>query len=251
MLLQNQTSRADLLGLTVDRLSMDESVERALELIASGGPHQHVVVNAAKVVAAVEDETVRSTINGCSMVNADGQSVVWASRLLGDALPERVAGIDFMNRLVDESAKHGLRIYLLGAKSRVVEATANAFRERGAVVVGHHDGYWRQSKSDLEICQEVAVTNPDILFIAVPSPFKEVFLADNLHRLGVKLCVGVGGSFDVVAGETTRAPIWMQRCGLEWFYRLLQEPRRMMRRYLVGNAKFIYYVVRGRLRLGS
>ena len=249
--MKKQAERASMLGLNIDRLTMNESVDRALQLIASGGPHQHVVVNAAKVVAAVEDESVLRTINGCSIVNVDGQSVVWASRLLGDALPERVAGIDFMNRLVEESARSGLRIYLLGARSHVVAAAATTFRNRGAVVVGCHDGYWRRIKSDAEMTAEIAALKPDILFIAVPSPFKENFLSENLQGLGAKLCVGVGGSFDIVAGLTSRAPIWMQRAGLEWLFRLAQEPHRMMRRYLVGNTKFIYYVLRARISSGG
>lgn len=240
-------NQSSILGLKIDRLTMDESVQRALELVKSGGPHQHVVVNAAKAVAAVEDATVRETINSCSLVNVDGQAVVWASKFLGDPLPERVAGIDFMHRLVDASVSSGLKLYLLGARANVVEAVAASFRDRGAEVVGFHDGYWRQEKTDAELVREIAELQPDLLFIAVPSPFKENFLASNLESLGVKLCVGVGGSFDIVAGLTTRAPLWMQKSGLEWFFRLVQEPKRMVKRYLVGNSKFIYYVGRERL----
>lgn len=242
--MNKDATKSNFLGLHIDRMTMEESVSHALKLIESGGPHQHVVVNAAKVVAAVEDESVKDTINACSMVNADGQAVVWASRLIGDPLPERVAGIDFMHRLVDESSRRGLRIYLLGAKPQVVEATARSFESRGAVIAGYHDGYWRQKMPDTAMVSEIYASQADVLFIAVPSPFKERFLAANLDQLGVKLCVGVGGSFDVVAGLTQRAPAWMQKSGLEWAFRLAQEPRRMVKRYFVGNSKFIFYVIK-------
>lgn len=238
----DKDAKSQLLGINVDRLTMAESVSKAVDLIKAGGAHQHVVVNAAKIVAASADPQLRRTINECSMVNADGQSVVWASRILGDPLPERVAGIDFMNALVDASASDGFSIYLLGAKDAVVTRVAEEFSRRGAHIAGYHDGYWRTHMSDADLVDEIRATGANVLFVAIPSPQKENFLAANLHRLGVNLAVGVGGSFDVVAGVTKRAPVAMQRFGLEWFFRLLQEPRRMFKRYLIGNTKFISLV---------
>jgi N-acetylglucosaminyldiphosphoundecaprenol N-acetyl-beta-D-mannosaminyltransferase len=228
---------------------MDESVERAKSLILSGGFHQHVVVNAAKLVASHDDHVLRATINACSIVNADGQSVVWASKFLGDPLPERVAGIDFMDRLVQESANEGLSIYLLGAKQKVVEEVALRFRQRGANVVGLSDGYWRKSGyTDSDVVRRIASLRPNILFVAIPSPLKEEFLAANITDLKANLCVGVGGSFDVVAGETRRAPLLLQKIGMEWFFRLVQEPRRMFIRYLVGNSRFVLLTIASVLR---
>lgn len=231
-----------IMGVRIDRLTMSESVAKAMLFIESGGAHQHVVVNAAKMVAAAADPELRSAINSCSMVNADGQSVVWASRVLHDPLPERVAGIDFMNALVDASGSTGFSIYLLGARPEVVDCVAQKFKRRGARIAGHRDGFWRTTMTDKDVAAEIRESGANVLFVAIPSPEKELFLAKHLELTGVNLAVGVGGSFDVVAGITKRAPLTMQRMGLEWLYRLMQEPRRMFKRYLIGNIRFLVLV---------
>ncbi|MFJ4267046.1 WecB/TagA/CpsF family glycosyltransferase [Paenarthrobacter nicotinovorans] len=238
------------MGIQIDRLSMDESVERAIALIREGGTHQHVVVNAAKVVSAQDNAELRAAINACSMINADGQSVVWASRLLKDPLPERVAGIDFMNALVDASSSANFSIFLLGAREEVVAKVSQSFLSRGATIAGFHNGYWRKEMSDADLAKIIKSSGANVLFVAIPSPQKEIFLAENLDRLGVNLAVGVGGSFDVVAGITKRAPVFLQKAGLEWLYRLAQEPRRMFKRYLVGNIKFTVLVLRELIEKG-
>jgi N-acetylglucosaminyldiphosphoundecaprenol N-acetyl-beta-D-mannosaminyltransferase len=225
-------------GLPVHPLTLRESVAAAEALIADGRGHQHVVLNAAKVVQAHDDPGLARIIRSCSLVNADGQSVVWAARLLGNPLPERVAGIDFMLALWDSAARRGYRVYLLGAERAVVEATARLAASRGVRVVGHRDGYWDAAREP-EVVAAVRAARPDILFLAVPSPRKEYFLAHRQQELGCGLVVGVGGSFDVVAGLRSRAPRWMRRTGLEWFHRLVQEPRRMFLRYAVGNTRFV------------
>lgn len=233
-------------GLPVHPLTLAETVAAAELLIADRGPHQHVVLNAAKVVAAHDDPELARVIRECALVNADGQSVVWASRLLRHPVPERVAGIDFMFALWDSAARNGYRVYLLGAEADVVETVARTARARGVDVVGFRDGYWTPADEDA-VVMGVRATKPDLLFLALSSPRKERFLSAHLHELGTALVVGVGGSFDVVAGRTKRAPRWMQRAGLEWVFRLVQEPRRMFRRYLEGNARFIALVARYRL----
>ena len=225
-------------GLPVHPLTLEESVATAEALIADGGPHQHVVLNAAKVVQAHDDPELARIVRSCSLVNADGQSVVWASRLLGSPLPERVAGIDFMLALWRSAARNGYRVYLLGAQPEVVEETARIAAGQGVDVVGHRHGYWDDTEEP-EVVAAVREARPDVLFLAVPSPRKEYFLARRQKELACPLVVGVGGSFDVVAGLRSRAPGWMQRAGLEWFHRLVQEPRRMLMRYAVGNARFV------------
>jgi len=227
----------------VDALTMADSVRQACALIASGAPHQHVAINAAKVIAARKDPALRAIIDDCAIANADGQSIVWASRLLGRPLPERVTGIDFMQRMWQEAAERGYRVYLLGAKPATVQRAAEVARGQGVDVVGARSGYWHPEEED-EVVAAVARTRPDLLFVGLPTPRKEQFLHRHLDSLGVPLAVGVGGSFDVVAGEVTRAPRWMQANGLEWVHRMWQEPRRMVRRYLVGNAQFIGLVAR-------
>jgi N-acetylglucosaminyldiphosphoundecaprenol N-acetyl-beta-D-mannosaminyltransferase len=231
--------RVELFGLTVDPLTMDETVEAARELVAAGGSHQHVAVNAAKVVAASNDSRLAEIIRGCDLVNADGIAVVWASRLLGAPLPERVAGIDLFERLVGTAARDGRSVYFLGARPGVVARVAEVFRARhpGLEISGFRDGYW--GDDDEGVVEEIRHARPDYLFLAVPSPRKEYWLSQHLSSLRVPFAMGVGGSFDVVAGRTGRAPKLVQRLGLEWAWRLAQEPRRMWRRYLVGNLSFI------------
>ena len=236
-------SRIELLGLPVDILSMEDTIEACNQIIVNGVPAQHVVVNAAKIVMAHSNHRLRDVIRRCPIVNADGQSVVWAAALHGFRLPERVAGIDLMDELWQLAITRGYSVYLLGADEDVVTAVGDKARERGINVAGLHNGFWNEKEEEYVI-QDVAASNAHILFVALPSPRKELFLFENLSKLNVPLAVGVGGSFDVIAGRQARAPLWMQKYGLEWFYRLIQEPRRLTRRYAVGNTIFVLLVVR-------
>jgi N-acetylglucosaminyldiphosphoundecaprenol N-acetyl-beta-D-mannosaminyltransferase len=225
----------------VDRLTMEETVERCAQLIETCEFHQHVVLNASKVVAMDSDPELRAIVGRCAVVNADGQSVVWASRLFGSGVPERVTGIDLMERLLERAAERQWPVFFLGARPEVLTAFESVVRSRfpGIVVAGRADGYF---DSDTKMALSVAGTPARILFVAMPSPRKERFLSEQATNLGGLFAMGVGGSFDVWAGVARRAPGWMQRTGLEWAYRLLQEPGRLWHRYLVGNAKFIALV---------
>lgn len=234
--------QSGLLGSVVTVATMDETVAWAAGVIATRVPTQHVVVNAAKLVMMERDTTLRSIVNGCPVVNADGQSVVWAGRILGVRLPERVTGIDLMERLVERAGSEGWRIYLLGAQPEVVAAVAQKMA-RTVAVAGWRDGYWGEDEDD-SVVEGIAGSGADVLFVALPSPQKEMWVAPRLQRLGVPLCVGVGGSFDVLAGVRRRAPVWMQRAGLEWLFRLAQEPRRLTGRYAKTNLLFASMVVR-------
>jgi N-acetylglucosaminyldiphosphoundecaprenol N-acetyl-beta-D-mannosaminyltransferase len=231
---------AEVFGVPLHPLTMEQTVDRVEQLVRSGGTHQHVVLNAAKVVQLADDIDLRDVVRSCSLVNADGQAVVWAGRLLGVAVPERVTGIDLMERLLARAAERGWPVYFLGATDDVVRRVAEieTMRHPGLIVAGHRDGFWSADEEGAVVAA-VAAARPTLLFVALPTPAKERFLARNIDRLGVAFAMGVGGSFDVVAGVTRRAPGWMQRLGLEWAFRLGQEPRRMFRRYLVGNSRFI------------
>jgi N-acetylglucosaminyldiphosphoundecaprenol N-acetyl-beta-D-mannosaminyltransferase len=233
----------ELFGLPVDPLTMEETVEAVRDLVAAGGAHQHVAVNAAKVVAASNDPNLASIIRGCDLVSADGIAVVWASKLLRSPVPERVAGIDLFERLVDTAARDGRSVYFLGARAEVVARVVDVFRARFPAlhVSGFRDGFW---EDDEEVVGDIRRARPDYLFLAVPSPRKEFWLSEHLSKLEVPFVMGVGGSFDVVAGLTGRAPGIVQRLGLEWAWRLAQEPRRMWRRYLFGNVSFLRITVR-------
>ena len=240
-----RTARIRLFGLPIDALTMEQSVARCLELIALRGK-QHVVLNAAKIVMAQKDAYLREVIESCGMVNADGMSVVWASRILKSPLPGRVTGIDLMYELVKKSKEQNLTIYLLGGTQAVVESTALTFSSQGANIVGVRNGYW-VLEEETQLINEIAKLQPDLLFIALPSPKKEYFLHKNLNSMNVGLALGVGGSFDVVAGKTKRAPHFFRNFGFEWLYRLIQEPNRLFIRYFVGNSKFIYLVMTSKI----
>lgn len=233
------------LGCEIDALDLDGTLARCSEIIESRTPTQHVSINAAKLVAMRRDERLREIVAGCGLASADGQSIVWAARLLGRPLPERVAGIDLMHALLAVAESRGWRVYFLGARQEVLDIALERLRDShpNLIIAGAHHGYFGDSESGA-ICETIRHAKPDILFVAISSPRKEYWLAEHGEELGVSLAMGVGGSIDVVAGITRRAPVWMQRAGLEWFFRFLQEPRRMWRRYLSTNLQFAALVTR-------
>jgi len=235
----------ELFGVPVDSLTIEETVVSARGLVQTGTPHQHVVLNAAKVVAMDRDPALRAVIAGCDLVNADGTSIVWASRFLGRPLPERVAGIDLFLRLIEAAATDGSPVYLLGATEEVLNAAVGVLVARfpALKVAGHRNGFW---DDDQAVVAAIRAARPDYLFLAIPSPRKEFWLSEHLEALGVPFVMGVGGSFDVVAGKVSRAPRLLQRLGLEWTWRVVQEPRRMWKRYLVGNTAFVRMMLRER-----
>jgi N-acetylglucosaminyldiphosphoundecaprenol N-acetyl-beta-D-mannosaminyltransferase len=169
--------------------------------------------------------------------------------VLGDPLPERVAGIDLMQALFALAARNGYGVYILGARAEVLERAVEELRGRhpGLRVVGCRDGYFGPEE-DAEVAREIREARPDMLFVAISSPRKEYFLGEQGPGLGVPFAMGVGGAIDVIAGETRRAPRWMQRLGLEWLYRLAQEPRRLLRRYATTNGRFVALVARDWVR---
>lgn len=237
--------RVDLFGVPIDALTMDETVSTIRAMVGHGRSVQHVCVNAAKLVEVERNPALADVIRGCDVVSADGTAVVWASRLLGKPLPERVAGIDLFERLVTIAAADGDAVYFLGARQAVVEEVVDVFTTRhpGLKVAGLHDGYWRADEEEA-LVDQIRAACPAYLFLAIPSPRKELWLNKHRDRLAVPFIMGVGGSFDVVSGNVGRAPRPVQRAGMEWAWRLGQEPRRLWRRYLYGNAAFLRMTVR-------
>ncbi len=235
--------RVYLLGSPLDVVDMDEAVARCRAAIDSRGYLQHMSVNAAKLVAMRKDKLLRDGVAACDLITADGQSVVWAARVLGVRLPERVAGIDLMERMLSAAAEHGYRVFILGARRGVLDTAIERLRERypTLIIAGSQDGYFKDSETD-EVAAAIRDSKADILFVAMSSPRKEHFLGRVGRELGTPFTMGVGGSIDVIAGLTKRAPIAFQRTGLEWFYRMMQEPRRLGKRYLTTNFKFAWLV---------
>lgn len=237
--------RVNVAGIPVVNISQGEAIALIDRLVSEGGAHYAAVVNAAKIVSANSDERLKRALLEADLVTADGMSVVWASRLFGRALKERVTGIDLFERLVEHAAERQLSVYLLGARDESVRQTAAVLTARHPQlrVAGYRDGYFSQSESD-EVALAIKQSNADLLFVAMGSPTQEYWIASNLARTGVRFALGVGGSFDHVSGLVPRAPRWMQKLGLEWFHRLLREPRRLWKRYLVGNLRFVWLVAR-------
>jgi len=232
-------ARVRVLGCPVDALDMEATVARCEEIVAERTYAQHMALNVAKLVACRDDELLRSAVENSAIVNADGQGVVLAARLLGTRLPERVAGIDLMDALMARAAERGWRVFILGAKDEVLERASEVLAERhpGLILAGTRNGYFKPEET-AGVCEQIREAKTDVLFVAMGTPHKELFLAEHGPSLGVPLVMGVGGAIDVVAGVTRRAPVLWQRMGLEWLYRMLQEPRRMFRRYAVTNARF-------------
>jgi len=232
--------RIQMMGCTIDNLTMAETVQTIEGFIASGKPHQHVVVNVDKLVKAQHDPELRQIINDCALINADGMPVVWASRLLGKPLKERVAGVDLFEALMAGAAEKGWRVYLLGAKEEIVSRVRDIYSHKypKLVFAGYRNGYWKPEE-EAGVVEQITAARADLLFVAISSPKKEQFLGAYQSQMKIPFAMGVGGTFDVAAGKVKRAPVWMQKTGFEWFYRFLQEPRRMFRRYFIEDMAFI------------
>lgn len=241
--------RIDFLGIPIDALTMDETVSFINDSISAGKRINHVVVNAGKVVAMQTDNQLYESVVSCDLINADGQSIVWAASFLGKHLPERVTGIDLMEELVQLAAQKQYKCFFFGAKEIVVKQVVAFYSKKygAGIIAGYRNGYF-SNEQEPEIARHIAESGAHILFVAIPSPRKENFMFTYREELSkVNFTMGVGGSFDVVAGFTRRAPHWIRNNGLEWFYRFAQEPKRMWRRYLFGNLKFIGLVLSEKL----
>lgn len=237
----------------IHNLTMQETVEYIDSAIFEHKHIHYADLNAGKIVDIQEDIHLRKSINTADIINADGQAVVWASKLLGKPIKERVAGVDLMDNLIRMAAEKKYKVYLLGAKEEVVSRLKNLYTEQYGkeLVAGYRNGYFKEEDEE-EIVKDIVDSGAQLLFVAITSPIKENFLYRHRKALrNVNFIMGVGGSFDVFAGEVKRAPVWMQKIGMEWFYRFLQEPKRMWRRYLVGNSKFIYLVLKEKWRKPS
>lgn len=233
------------LGAPLRAATLDEAILICDDAIRSRRRLLIGVVNAAKLVNMRADKTLRDAVLAADIIFADGMAVVWAARRLGHPLPERVAGIDLMTSLLERGAERGYRVFFLGATQEILEEVVRRVRRDypGVKIAGARNGYFK-TEDEPELARQIAECGADILFAAMSSPKKEVFLARWADELNCPVLHGVGGAFDVMAGKVKRAPALWQRLGLEWFYRVLQEPGRLWRRYLVTNSAFCWWVAR-------
>jgi N-acetylglucosaminyldiphosphoundecaprenol N-acetyl-beta-D-mannosaminyltransferase len=231
--------RASFMGCPIDILSMAETVELARQSMADRTRLQHVALNVAKLVNMRFDPVLAADVASSDLVGVDGMGVVWGARALGIPVGARVAGIDLMNEVLAACARDGFRPYFLGAKPDVLRRAAESVNDRWPAIqfAGMQDGYFK-TEQEPDVVQAIRDSRADCLFIGMPTPRKERFLAAHRSTLDTPFIMGVGGSFDVLAGHVRRAPRQMQRLGLEWLYRIYQEPRRMWWRYARTNALF-------------
>jgi N-acetylglucosaminyldiphosphoundecaprenol N-acetyl-beta-D-mannosaminyltransferase len=239
-------ARSNVLGCPVDQMTIPQCLDYFESVIAAGRSCHIVVINAAKVVKARSDRLLAEIIQSADLVGADGVPVVWASRLLGDPLPARVNGTDLMEALFEMAARKSYSVFLLGARPQVIENAVNRLRRQypNLRIAGYRHGYFTSEDEEQQAAAMISASRPDILMLGMSTPMKEIWVSRHKELLNVPVIHGVGGSFDIVGGITKRAPKWMQNSGLEWLYRLYQEPRRMWRRYLLTNSVFVWLVFR-------
>ncbi|WP_445449092.1 WecB/TagA/CpsF family glycosyltransferase [Enterococcus lactis] len=237
--------RKKIFGIAIDSLTMNETVEYIDNRRKEKKPIHVLGINADKINEyAKGDMKFKKIIEEAQITNADGASIILASKLLKKKLPERIAGIDLMEQLLRLCEKNGNTVFFLGAKNYVLKQMILNFEEKypNLNIVGFRDGYF-DDKQWGEIAKTIKTVSPDYVFIGITSPKKEYLIDYFMKKEIPAIFMGVGGSFDVLAGMIDRAPIWMQKNNLEWLFRLKKEPRRLLKRYIIGNTKFIFKVV--------
>lgn len=227
------SSRLTILDVAIDNLTWGQTLERLKAFIEEGGPHHVVTVNPEYLVMARENGPFREVLQKADLALADGAGLAWAAWFLGRPLVERIPGVDLVRALASLSAQRGYRLFLLGAAPGVAEAAARvlAVENSGLTVVGCYAGSPTLAEEEA-IVARVRQASPHILLVAYGAPAQDLWIHRQRASLGVPLALGVGGAFDYISGRVKRAPLWMRRLGLEWLYRLYQEPwrwRRMLR----------------------
>jgi N-acetylglucosaminyldiphosphoundecaprenol N-acetyl-beta-D-mannosaminyltransferase len=239
--------RGVVLECPVDLSTTDEVVNKIVDLIDQREPMQVVTLNAEMIYKAQQAERFKQLINNAVLVTADGISVVWALRTLGFKIQERVTGIDLLYKLCERGSQKKWKIFLLGSAPGIAEKAGSVIKQcyPGITICGTHDGYF-SDKDNPAIVEQIANCQPDLLFVGMGAPRQEYWIQDNMHTYGVPISIGVGGSFDVVAGEKKRAPLWMIKLNIEWLYRLIIEPSRIKRQ--LALPKFMLMVLYSKFR---
>lgn len=231
-----------LLGIAFDNVTTRQAVDRIEQMVTSRQPHYLATANVDFVVQALRDIELHRILSNAHMVLCDGMPLVWASRLLGHPLPERVAGSDIVPLLLEVAARKKYRVFFLGATPESAETCCAKLRERHPelIIAGHYSPPFAPllEMDHDEICNRIKDAKPDLLFVSFGCPKQEKWISMHYRSLGVPVVAGVGATIDFLAGRSRRAPMWMRRCGLEWLHRLAQEPRRLVGRYSRDLAMF-------------
>jgi len=243
-------SRINFLNIPIDAITMKQTLEKIDAAILSNKQIVHSVINAGKVVLMQTDKNLEKSVLNSDLINADGQSIVWAARFLGKKIPERVTGIDLMQELVKMAKQKGYKCYFLGAEKDVLKKMINTYLNEYSsdIIAGYQHGHYKKVKEE-EIVDCIKESRPNILFVGMSSPKKEIFIDKYKDQLrSVSFLMGVGGSFDVIAGHKMRAPKLLQNIGCEWLWRFALEPIRLFKRYTIGSLKFISLVINERIK---
>ena len=226
--------------------SRDEAIDTAVSYVQSDRYHYQISLNAAKIVEAQKDPKLLEIINNADILNADGMPVKIITQIMCNKKTDRMGGLDYMDGLAQKYPEY--KYYFFGSTEEAVNKTVEHYRQKFKMnIVGWRNGYFKPDELG-NIIEDINKKETDILFIALGTPAKEYFLYDYRNTLKCKFAVGVGGAFNIVAGISKRAPVWIQKIGMEWFYRFAQEPRRMWKRYLIGNSEFLWLCLKETLR---
>lgn len=239
---KGQDASVQLFGIQLSRRTMDETVALLMQAIQQRRTTHVITANPIMLMTGFEDLSFYSMLQQADLVVPDGDGIVWAAAHLKKPVAERVAGYDLVQRLFHVGSSRAWRVYLLGSTREVIETAAERVKSKypGLQIVGTHHGYF-QSSEDQRILQEIKESAADLLLVGRSTYTQDPWIAQYKHMLNVPVMIGVGGSFDVMAGKLKRAPIWMQRYKLEWLYRLIQEPKRFRRMLVL--PKFVFHVL--------
>lgn len=245
--------RLNIGSLAIDQYSQAALIDEILHHALFGNETRHLVTaNAQFYVLAEKSRRFRQCLREAHYICADGMPIVWACSALYDGRVPRIAGVNLIEKLCQYGAAHRLRVFLLGGKPGTADLTAEMLKKRypGIQIAGvscPDFGFERRDETLQPVLDHIADARPHILFVGLGAPKQEFLIHDQIRRIRVPLAIGIGGSFEILSGQLKRAPMWMRSSGLEWLYRLCQEPGRLWRRYLIGNAEFIWHILRSRL----
>ncbi|MBN2434898.1 MAG: WecB/TagA/CpsF family glycosyltransferase [Spirochaetes bacterium] len=241
----NKPKRLKLFDIYIDNLTMQETLLRIEGMIKKKLPSLVITPNVQHINILKSDEEFRKLYSDAALILPDSTPLLWAAKILGRPLKEKVSGSDLFPEFCKFSAKKGYRIFLMGSKPGVAKKASIILSRKypGLKIIGTYSppfGFEHNEKENLKIVNAIKKQNPDVLFVGLGSPKGEIWGWKHLDEIKVPVVIGVGAAFDFIAGVVKRAPKWIQRSGLEWLYRFLQEPTRLWKRYLLGNAKFIW-----------
>jgi N-acetylglucosaminyldiphosphoundecaprenol N-acetyl-beta-D-mannosaminyltransferase len=242
----NKPKRIELLGVPLDCVNMQQSLDVVDAMINGDTPQTIIAVNPEKIIKARQDKKLLGTLQSAGLLIPDGIGAVLAAKILSGSSLSRVPGSELMPEICARAAKKGYKLFLLGAKPETNDKAVSELQTRypGVNIVGSHHGYFKDNEFS-EIIHQINILAPDVVFIALGSPRQELWLGEHLSKLNVKVCQGVGGTFDVIAGNVKRAPLLFRKLHLEWLYRLASQPKRLIRQ--TALPKFVYYIIKQKL----